>query len=911
MRFIHCIFILLFFFQVLKGQQISINGSIGDAQSLLAISHATIEIEGTSLKVMTDMDGSFKIVTALKGEFILSIKAREYIEKRLPLEISQDEIKLGQILIEKDTSIDQNEILVTLTDNQINGEQEGGNLGMLTATRDVFLNRAAFDFGQVFFKVKGYDSRNGSVLINGVVMNKLRDGRPQWNNWGGLNDVIRNQDFNLGLQSSPYGFGGLLGVTNIDTRPSGLRSGIRLSGSLSNRIYSGRIMASYTSRKKKSNFLYSLAASRRWAREGFVNGTLYDAFSIYGAMEYQVNPTNSLLFTGILSSNRRGSSAAMTEEVYNLVGNRYNPYWGFHNDHFRNSRERKILEPLFMLNYFGKFKNLHINAAISYQFGSFAKSRIGYYNAPNPDPTYYRYLPSFYVNSPVGANFLNAVLAKQAFLLNPQLQWENLYKANTMNSENGMAAYVLYDDTTSDKQLTLSTTFNIMPNEVFTVDMNMSYISTISDNFAKIQDLLGADYHLDIDPFSDTRNDLDGELKKGKGDIFNYDYTMNYQLFNAFAQLRVDKSKWNFFLAGHYTNSSYQRTGHFLNERFPENSLGKSNLIQFSNYGLKGGFTYKLNMRQWISTNGIILTRAPLIVNAFINPRENNAIVPNLNEEKITGIDINYFTRFPDLIGRITCFYTRFQKLTDVNFFFVDAGVGSDFVQEVITNLDKLNMGVELGLSYQLSSSVNLSGAFALGKYVYASDPNLAINFDTAGNEEDLITIEGTKDLGIAKIKNYKQPNGPQTALSLGVEYRDPKFWRIGAKMNYLSDNYASISIIRRTRSFYLNPDTGEQFENLNLEYADRILKQNPLGNIYLLNLVGGKSWLLNGKYISVFASINNVFNTVFRTGGYEQNRNGNYGQSLEDNLSGNPSFGVKYWFGYGRTFFLNLAISF
>ena len=148
-------------------------------------------------------------------------------------------------------------------------------------------------------------------------------------------------------------------------------------------------------------------------------------------------------------------------------------------------------------------------------------------------------------------------------------------------------------------------------------------------------------------------------------------------------------------------------------------------------------------------------------------------------------------------------------------------------------------------------------------------------------------------------------------ALSFGVEYRDPKFWWIGAKMNYLSDNYGSISIIRRTRSFKLNPDTGVTFENFNLEYADRILKQNPLGNIYLLNLVGGKSWLLNGKYISVFASINNVFDTVFRTGGYEQNRNGNYGQLVQDNLSGNPSFGPKYWFGYGRNFFLNLAISF
>ncbi|WP_424278883.1 carboxypeptidase-like regulatory domain-containing protein, partial [Eudoraea sp.] len=239
MRFIHCIFIVFLFFQILNGQQISINGSVWDAQSGRAISYAAIEIEGTSLKAYTDKEGRFEIITTLNGAFILAIKTKEYIVKRLPVDISLNEIKLGRILMEKDVSIDQNDILITLTDNQIiDGELEGGSLGMLTATQDVFLNRAAFDFGQAFFKVRGYDSRNGSILINGVLMNKLRDGRPQLNNWGGLKDVLRNQDFYLGLQASQYRFGGLLGITNIDTRPSGLRPGFRLSGSLSNRTYS-------------------------------------------------------------------------------------------------------------------------------------------------------------------------------------------------------------------------------------------------------------------------------------------------------------------------------------------------------------------------------------------------------------------------------------------------------------------------------------------------------------------------------------------------------------------------------------------------------------------------------------------------------------------------------------------------
>ena len=81
MRLIHTIVVVLFLFQALNAQQISIDGNIGDAQSLLAISNAAIAIEGTNLKVITNIDGSFTLVTSLKGQFIISIKAREYVEK--------------------------------------------------------------------------------------------------------------------------------------------------------------------------------------------------------------------------------------------------------------------------------------------------------------------------------------------------------------------------------------------------------------------------------------------------------------------------------------------------------------------------------------------------------------------------------------------------------------------------------------------------------------------------------------------------------------------------------------------------------------------------------------------------------------------------------------------------------------
>jgi hypothetical protein len=422
---------------------------------------------------------------------------------------------------------------------------------------------------------------------------------------------------------------------------------------------------------------------------------------------------------------------------------------------------------------------------------------------------------------------------------------------------------------------------------------------------------LGSDYHEDIDPFSNTNNDLDGNLKKTTADPFNYFYNIKAGVMDAYTQVSIRYPKWDAFLGVNYASTHYQRDGKFRNERFLNTSLGKGEKVEFSNFGTKAGFTYKFNGRHWVMLNGAYLTKPPVYQNVFINPRENNQIVTNIQSEKITTSDFNYYIRLPNLTGRLSTYYTRFQNITDINFFFVDAGVGSDFVQEVLTDLDKLHLGTELGLEYQLSSAVKLSLVAAVGKFIYASDPYVSINFDTAGAEEDVINPEGQINLGVANVKDYKLPQGPQKAFALGMEYRDPKYWWIGATANYLANNYASISTITRTQSFYLDPETGLAFPQATDENVKKLLAQNTLDNFYLLNLVGGKSWLKKGKYMSVFASINNVFDTAFRTGGYEQSRNGNFGQLQQDNLSGSPSFAPKYWYGYGRTYFINFAISF
>ena len=72
--------------------------------------------------------------------------------------------------------------------------------GQLSAYNDVFQSIAAYQFGIARFRQRGYDSRNNLVLMNGLELNKLYDGRPQWSNWGGLNDVLRNREYTKALR---------------------------------------------------------------------------------------------------------------------------------------------------------------------------------------------------------------------------------------------------------------------------------------------------------------------------------------------------------------------------------------------------------------------------------------------------------------------------------------------------------------------------------------------------------------------------------------------------------------------------------------------------------------------------------------------------------------------------------------
>ena len=897
-----------------------ITGVVIDSRTQESLESVVVELEGTPLLTTTDAAGQFTLSEVPAGDYILLVEAIGYITKSYPLTIAQGvTVTLDTILLETDVTQDLTDNLITLTENDLSDDETGADVtsGLLQATRDIFLSRAAFDFGQAFFRVRGYDSKEADVLINGVPMNKMFNGRPQWNNWGGLNDVVRNQELSAGLTASDYTFGGVFGSTNINTKSSEFRPGLRLSGSASNRTYGGRLMATYSSGLMDNGFAFTVSGSRRWAEEGYIDGTIYDAFAMFGSVDYKFNDKHLINATAFFSPNRRGSSTAITEEVFNLVGRRYNPNWGFQNGEQRNSRVREIEEPVFMLNHFFEGEKTTLKTSIAYQKGRVGRGRVQNNNARNPRPDDFRNLPSFYINDdPANPDFVNAEIARQNFIANPQLDWDFLYQSNLREGSDGESVYVQYDDVNADTQLTFNSIFSNLVNDNLKLNAGLTFRNLETENYGELNDLLGGQFYRDIDPFTNTANNAGGNPIRREGDRFLYNYVIDANEFDLFGQAQFTYSKVDFFVGANVNYTGYQREGLFANEQFPNNSKGKSDKLTFISGGIKGGFNYKISGKHFVTGNAAYFTQAPTLRNTFANARVSNDIVPNVREERVTSFDLSYIVRTPIVKARLTGYYSQFDNGTEVNFFFTNGlnlppgivdvqgeSLTADFVSEATVGIDRQHIGAELGIEAQITPTVKLTGAAALGQFTFSDNAEVFLSSD------DIPTLS----IGTSLIKDYKVAQGPQQAYSLGIEYRDPNFWWVGLTGNYLSNNYTDISPILRTQNFVINPDDpdGFPFPDATEENVRELLRQDSLDDFFLVNAIGGKSWRYKGKYISLFASVNNVLNETFRTGGFEQGRTGNFQQLRDDRANGNPSFGPRYFYGFGRTYFINLAVSF
>ena len=916
------------------------SGKVVDSKTQKALQNVIASVQNTSLTEVTDSQGRFIFKSVPLGSQLLLIKSFGYKDQLLNVEVVRGKmLDLGTIVLDEDITQEEQNSLITISDNELEDDNNGSEntSSLLQSSRDAFNQSVVFNWGAAHFRLRGLDSEYGTTLINGIVMNKSFDGRPQYSNWGGLSDATRNQEFTSGLAPSDYAFGGIVGTNEINTRASLYRPGNRISMAGTNTNYNGRVMGTTSSGMRKDGWAYTISASRRFGDNNYFEGTSMSANSFFASVEKRLSSKHSLNLTTIYDRDIKGKVSPNTQEVIDLKGEKYNSYWGWQDGKKRNSRNKIVEEPIFILSDYWKVTTkTHINTNVSYQFGKVGNSRLTYQGVTNPDPTYYHNLPSYEIanySATTGAwtpDYTQAEALKQAFLADGQLNWQQMINANQTN---GKSVYTLYEDRTDDKTFTANTIISSQLADRISFNGGATYRNLKSHNFQNMLDLLGGSYFVDKTLYGTTADQQQSDLNNpnrqvGVGDIFGYNYNITSNNIDAFTQFKFNYKKFDFFMTQSFSRSEYQREGLYKNGYYPTNSFGKSDKYAFDNFGFKGGLTYKISGRQFLTLNGAYMSKAPGYKNVFNNARINNNTVDGIQSEIISSADVSYIINAPKLKTRLTAFFSKIQHQSETSFFFSDA-IGSGaastsnlFVSETLQGIDKRNMGLEFGAEYPITSTLKVTASAAYGEYIYTNYPDVYINVDanaTATNTRPIL------DYGNAKIKNYKQSGTPQQAASIGLEYRDPKFWWVGANANYIGGNYVDIAPITRTDHFYddSNFSPGVPASDATTARGEQLLQQEKLADYMLLNLIGGKSWKFKSTTIGFTANINNLLDVKYKSGGYEQARNGNFTQVNQDytphvnpnnpaaGAVATPVFGTKYFNGYGRTFLVNLYITF
>ncbi|MEI8202411.1 MAG: TonB-dependent receptor [Bacteroidota bacterium] len=901
--FLTCLFsfIMLSF---LQAQQTKIKGIIKDVESGKPLVGVEVKINNNTS--VSDESGVFEI-NAPQGNAFLTIEQKGFEGYSQQLIISGtimnlEAISLKPLSDESDKSGISEVVSSSLDFDDAVRDQNIS--GLLHSSGDVFTSTASYTLGAMYFKIRGYDGADFTTYMNGINVNDAENGRANYSDWGGLNDVMRNKESITGINSSPFSFGSLGGATNFITRAALQRKQTKLTYSFSDRTYNHRVMLTYSTGLMANNWAFTVSGSFRGGDNAYVKGVFYDAWAYFASAEKKINNHHSISLTIYGSPTTRGLQASSTQEAYDLTGsNYYNPNWGYQNGEVRNAKVKNFHEPMIILSHYWDIdKKTKLTSSLAYSFGYSGTTALNWFNSADPRPDYYRNLPSWqnYISSQSEQlTQTNIALITQAWKYNPnisQINWDNLYQVNyRANLNDSSARYIVEDRRVDEKKLCLNILLNKELSNNVKFDGGIEIRRYTGHHFKTISDLLGGNYWIDIDNFAyrdfglnsvASQSDANNPNRFVKvGDTFGYDYDINNNTGLIWGQINVTSDKVDYFAALNLNATTFWRQGYMRNGYNVDNSYGNSDKYNFYDGGIKAGVTYKINGRNFITLNSQAMTRPPSVYNSFVSPRTRNDVTPNIKSDEVWTTDLSYILRTSVVKARITAYQTNFWDLNEITSFYND-DLGT-YVNYIMTGIDKVHQGLEIGLEVKATTTISFTGVAAIGNYTYNSDPKATIIYDNHSQPDVNETVY---------IKNFHISGSPQTAGSVGISYRHPKYWFFNANFNYFGNNYADFNPERRTISAMPYPDPNDP-------RIPGILGETKFKDGFTLDASIGKSLIIKKTYLNINFSVTNLLNnTNLVTSGYEQLRYNFDDRSIDQ-------FVPKIFYGLGRTFFLNIGI--
>ena len=862
----------------------------------------------------------------------------------------------------------KDEVLINISDEDLNDDEgkSQAQASAASASTDVFNATTSFAWSTARYRNRGYDQTEETYYINGLSFNTAERGTFSFSAMGGLNDASRYKESVLPMEATDFTFGGLGQSTNYLMDASRYAQGWKVSAAGTNRNYKAAVRASYASGPLKNGWSFIGQLAFRFSpyttQKGIIGeGINYYSLGYYFGADKTWDNGNHLSLVTFGAPTMRGQSGAVTQEVYDLTGtNNYNPYWGYQNGHIRNSRIVKAFDPTIIAAF-----DLNINEhnkmkfALGGHYSFYSNSAINFYNAPDPRPDYYRNLPSFlwdgqivngnseqlyaadgthypygsFIGSDMnGVNLGEGFTGNDGKIVGPsvdaksyntlvdlwkkrddkttQIDWDALYAANYANNKStgllkDYARYFverrhndIYEAMGSVKWYNTSV-------DHLKMTLGLDLKESVGVHYKSMDDLLGANQWIDIDPFADrdikelaTNISMpQSEMEKVKlnnlanpravvknGNKFGYDYRINVTTAKLWYQNQWTFNDIDLYYALQISYTGMQRSTNMLNGRAwylaqlnPEDAklylgdkyraimdvvgndysgLAKSTgaYHDFIDPAFKVGFTYKINGRNRIKFNALAETKAPFARNAYLSQRVHDRAIDAIYTHDNAKNLKDYYAASEKVVGGDLTYEFNYPIVRGrITAFYSRFWDGSElngyyddevrtFVNQAISGIDKRHCGIEAAAAFKLGTYFTLTPALSVGDYRYTS------------NAFAVTSAENGMELGKNPVTNAPIYEVRDSVLMKGLRVSSGPQVNASLKLGFFHPKmwFADVTISYYDHSF-LNVAPSRRMKGLYTgERADGTKVNGGYNQIYLNNgySVDGRAKDENGNLI-------------------------------------------------------------
>ncbi|TXD52442.1 MULTISPECIES: TonB-dependent receptor [unclassified Polaribacter] len=758
-NFKNLLFVALFFATAAVLGQTTITGIIIDETNQLLPGASVLE-KGTTNGVSTDFDGKFTLNTkSNSGTLVISFIG--YKTKQVPF--SSAKRKVGTVVLEEDATLD--EIVVVSNSfaidrktpvavSTIRAEEIEFKLGtqefpeILKSTPGVYATKQGGGYGDGRINLRGFNSENVAVMINGVPVNDMENGRVYWSNWAGLGDVTSAMQVQRGLGASKVAVPSIGGTINILTKTSDVEEGGNFGYSVANDGYQ-KFGLTYSTGLMDNGIAVSVSASQTTGR-GYADGTPFTGFNYFVNVTKEFNDQHTLSLTAFGAKQTHGQrqnrhSIATFRESER--GRKYNSDWGYKDGQLTSSEDNFYHKPQISLNHYWNLSDRTFISTAAYV--SFGSGGGGGFQGVNK----FRFNDENYRMGSFGT-----------------INFDKIVDENIALGTDGSESVLRASRNDHNWYGVLSTLKTDLTEEL-TFLTGLDYRGYTGLHFTEVTNLLGGQFFLD----DSNANNPNNEAQVGDKILYDNDGLVDW--LGGFAQLEYSKNDLSAFVSANVSNTSYQRVDRF--NYLDSDANQTSDKFSFIGFGVKGGVNYNLDEKHGVFVNLGYFERAPFFNAVFADRNSNTNTNDDAPNQKIISYELGYTFRSAKLTANVNVYRTNWNDRSETASF---QQIDGTLAFANILGVNAIHQGLEVDFTYRVTDKFKVTGMASLGDWRWANDIENVEVFD-----ENNVLVE-TVDLF---IKDVHVGDAAQTTFALGTTYKLTPETTFAIDYNHFANLYA------------------------------------------------------------------------------------------------------------------------